>query len=99
MAVANSTDSSYPTSVDTFQVVTDSDSFGGSTHIDHHAKLAAAVIATQTEADGKADAFTPVAFLDDPSGSATDQDDEARAAIVAIRDHLVTLGLMEADTP
>lgn len=37
------------------------------------------------------------AHIADPAGAATDQDDEARAAIVAIIDALKALGLLAAD--
>lgn len=42
--------------------------------------------------------FMPPAetFVADPVGAVTDQDDEARAMIVAIRDKMIALGLMEA---
>ena len=38
----------------------------------------------------------PAAFIADPTGAATDQDDEARAAIAAILDLLVAKGIMAA---
>lgn len=41
--------------------------------------------------------IAPSAFVDDPTGAATDTDDEARAAIIAIRDVLIAQGLMEAE--
>jgi hypothetical protein len=39
---------------------------------------------------------SPSDFVADPTGAVTDQDDEARAAIIAIRDALVEQGILEA---
>lgn len=41
---------------------------------------------------------TPEAYVADPSGAVADTDTEARTAIIAIRDALIALGLME-DAP
>lgn len=53
-------------------------------------------VATDDELAAKADALTPADFVADPTGAATDTDDEARATVIAVRDALVTLGLMAA---
>jgi len=50
----------------------------------------------QAALDLKQDAITPGANIPDPTGSATDQDDEARAAIVLILNLLEAANLMEA---
>jgi len=59
----------------------------------------AKLIAKDSAGDAIEANFMPaaVSFLADPVGAVTDQDDEARAAIIAIRDRMITLGLMEAE--
>lgn len=50
--------------------------------------------ATQTALDLKHNLITPATHIADPTGAATDQDDEARAAIVSILNALEAAGIV-----